>query len=312
MFLPKFKIYHQNLNTYYLNLPQFVDFLKDDLFTGYIQIKRTDKDFFIFLEMGQVLNCLEVSDNNYQMLSLEEILNKIGKGDYVNVYYLPEETVIFWANLVTGNVLYPNLSSDFTDLIKLLAKLKHEGLTGWLEITSPQKEKSFVYFQNGKVIGSCCSWKGYKFYEGEDLLPEIIKKHAKAVFDVYKVSLDKGISGEISKEEVINFFAEYIKILEEVMSKKEFSLLWRQKGIEKADKYPFLDPFASEFEYKEGEINFWADVSPNELLEALKEVCSEIIKEKKLTEKINDRTQEIKGKYKTFIKKNGLFSLVGS
>ncbi|MDL1969760.1 MAG: hypothetical protein LWW94_02075 [Candidatus Desulfofervidaceae bacterium] len=304
-FLPRFEIYHQNLSTYYLNLPQFIDFLKNDLFTGYIQIKGTHKDFLIFLEIGQILNCLEITENNYQILSLEEILNKVGKEEYVDVYYLPEETAIFWANLVTGSILYPNLSSDFTDLIKLLAKLKDEKLTGWIEINSPQKEKSFVYFQNGKVIGSCCSWKGNKFYKGEDLLPEIIKKYSKAVFDVY-------ISGETSIEEAINFFEAYIKILEEIIGKKEFSLLWRRKGVEKADKYPFLDPFANEFEYKEGKINFWGEVSPNEFIEALKEVCSEIIKEKKLTEKMKDKTKEIKDQHKTFIEKNGLFSLVGS
>ena len=310
MFLPQFEVYHKNLHTSYLNLSNFINFLKNDLFTGYIQIKTSEKECLIFLDHGQVINTFEILNNEYKFLSLEGILSNINEG-IVNVYRLPEETAPFWANLVTAEILYPNLSTDFTDLIRLLHKLKREEITGWAEIILSGNEKSFIYFQNGIVIGTCSSWKNWLFEKGEAHLPEITKRTSEAVFNVYKLPLEQ-ISTNINLENITNFFQEYLAVLEKIIGEKNFSLLWRQKGVEKAEKYPFLDPFANEFEYKEGKIAFYGDASEKELLEALKEVCTEIIKHNKnLEKKIVQEASYLKQKYKIFIENTGLSSLLG-
>ena len=311
MFLPQFEVCHENLHTSYLNLSNFINFLKNDLFTGYIQVKTPEKEYLIFLDHGQVLNTVEILNNEYKFLSLEETLSNINEG-IVNVYRLPEETAPFWANLVTAEILYPNLSTDFTDLIKLIYKLKREEITGWAEINHSQGEKSFIYFQNGIVIGTCSSWRKWIFEEGEKCLPEITKRSSEAVFNVYKLRLEQ-ISVNINLENITNFFQEYLAILEKIIGEKNFSLLWRQKGIEKADEYPFLDPFANEFEYKEGKIAFYGDASEKELLEALKKMCAEIIDQKKeLKKKIIQEAGYLKQKYRIFIENTGLSSLLGT
>jgi len=310
LFLPQFEVYHENLHTFYLNLSNFINFLKNDLFTGYIQIKTSEKEYLIFLDHGQVLNTFEILNNKYNFLSLEEILSNINQG-IVNIYHLPEETAPFWANLVTAEILYPNLSTDFTDLIRLLHKLKREEITGWAEIILSENEKSFIYFQNGIIIGTCSSWKKWIFEKGEKSLPEITKRASKAVFNVYKLPLEQ-VSANINLENITNFFQEYLAILERFIGEKNFSLLWRQKGIEKAERYPFLDPFANEFEYKEGKIVFYGDTSEKELLEALKEVCAEIIDQKKdLKKRIIQEASYLKQKYSIFIENTGLSSLLG-
>jgi len=311
LFLPQFEGYHENLHTFYLNLSNFINFLKNDLFTGYIQIKTSEKEYLIFLDQGQVLNSLEILNNKYKFLSLGEILSNINEG-IVNVYYLPEETASFWANLVTAEILYSNLSTDFTDLVKLIYKLKKEEITGWAEINHLQGEKSFIYFQNGIIIGTCCSWKKWIFEEKENNLPEIARRASKAVFNVYKIPLEQ-TAANINLEDITNFFQEYLAILEKIIGKKFFFFLWRQKGIEKAEKYPFLDPFANEFEYKEGKIVFYGDVSERELLEALKEVCAEIIDQKKdLKKRIIQEASYLKQKYSIFIENTGLSFLLGT
>lgn len=312
MFLPQFKICHQNLHTSYLNLANLISFLKNDLFTGYIQTKVSEKEFLVFLDHGQILNSFEIVDNKYKFLPLEEILNTIKGEGTVNVYYLPEETALFWANLATAEILYPNLSTDFTDLIKLMHKLKKEEVTGWTEITSSQGEKSFVYFQNGTIIGTCSSWRKWVFEESEKYLPEITERASEAIFNVYKLRLDK-TPANVTLEEITNFFQEYLATLEKFLGKKEFSLLWRQKGIEKVVKYPFLDPFANEFKYKEGKIVFEGNATEKELIEALKEICEEIIQQKKDLEKnIIQETRYLKEKYRTFIENTGLSFLLGT
>jgi len=309
MFLPRFKVRLSNLHTYYLEMPKLIEFLKNDLFTGYIQIQAEEKNLMIFLDTGQIINCLEVSNNDYRNLTLEELLTNIKKEEFVHVFYLPENTVLFWANLFTGKILYPDLSTEFTDANRLIQKLKRENLTGWMEINLPMKEKGIIYFQNGEIIGTCSSWRKWNFQEGEEFLPEITERISQATFNVYKLTLEETLENDLTVENILSFFQELISALEDVIGEKEFFLLWRHKAIEKAEKYPFLDPFANEFEYKSKKIIYEGTASEKELINGLKEICGEIIKERKLQKEISSKIKELKEKYKLFIEKAELLEL---
>jgi len=310
LFLPQFNPYHENLHTHYLNLSRLIEFLKSDLFTGYVQIKGAEKEFLIFLEDGQILSSIENTDDEYKSLPFQDVLNAIGEDESVNIYHLPQETAPFWANLATAEVLYPGLSSDFTVLLKLIHKLKQEKLTGWIESRLSEDEKSLVYFKDGKIMGTCSSWRGFVFDEEEKHLSEVIEKSSEGVFNVYKLLLDRVTS--MALEEIINFYQEYLHILEKTVGHRQFSLSLRQKCVEKAEKYPFLDPFANELEFKEGKLSFVGDASERQLLEALKEVCVEIIKEKGLEKKIDKEAGDLKEKYKVFLENTGLSALLAT
>jgi hypothetical protein len=46
-------------------------------------------------------------------------------------------------------------------------------------------------------------------------------------------------------------------------NKGEFLNTFKDTLIEKADDYPFLDPFAAKFKYENGEVNFSGEVTKN-------------------------------------------------
>jgi hypothetical protein len=308
MFFPRFKAYHENLNTYYVDLPKLITFLTNDLFNGYIHIKGEGKEFFIFFEMGELLKCLDISDNQIKEISWEEITEQLHYNEYLNIYFLPEETIFFWANLAYATLLYPNLTSEFTDPVRLLNKLKKEGLTGFIEIIMDH-EKSYIYFQEGSIIGTSSSWNKEMFIPGESEVSVIIGKIEKAIFNVYKVEEKAEMNLDKLLEEALKFFEKYISILEKSIGEKKFSTLWRQLALEKAEQYPFLDPFAGEFEYKKGKINLWSDISTVELTEGLKEVCLELAKEANLLPQQKEVLEKLKRDYKELIKRLNLFPL---
>ena len=162
MLWPKFKVRLNNLHTYYTDLLKLIEFLKNDLFTGYIQIWKEEKESMIFLDTGQIVKCIENKSAKYNDISLQHLIENLGKEEVIHVFDLPENSVMFWANLYMGKILYPNLSTDFTDTTRLILKLKRENLTGWMEIHLRQ-EKGIIYFQNGEIIGTCSSWRNWYF-----------------------------------------------------------------------------------------------------------------------------------------------------
>lgn len=69
---------------------------------------------------------------------------------------------------------------------------------------------------------------------------------------------------------------------QKIDQRETFSIKLRAGQIKVAEAYPFLDPFASEFEYLAGEIAFIGDASPDEfvagLTEALKHAFAQMLK----------------------------------
>ena len=59
----------------------------------------------------------------------------------------------------------------------------------------------------------------------------------------------------------------------------DFATLLNRKFVEKADLYPFLDPFAAEFQYADHKISFVGDTSDEELMHGVLESISEIAHE---------------------------------
>jgi hypothetical protein len=59
----------------------------------------------------------------------------------------------------------------------------------------------------------------------------------------------------------------------------DFATLLNRKFVEKAEKYPFLDPFAAEFKYADQKISFIGDTTDAEMLQGVLESIAEIAEE---------------------------------
>ncbi|MCP4687162.1 MAG: hypothetical protein GY859_03870, partial [Desulfobacterales bacterium] len=80
---------------------------------------------------------------------------------------------------------------------------------------------------------------------------------------------------------VLTALEEFVAIFESVVQtqkrlKGKFSPLLKKKFVDKADRYPFLDPFAAEFEYVNRKISFVGDAGEKELADGVFESVKEL------------------------------------
>ena len=78
-------------------------------------------------------------------------------------------------------------------------------------------------------------------------------------------------------EELLHILERIVKA-DKVM-KSGFSTALKRKFMEKADEFPFLDPFAAEFEYSDRKITFTGDAGSDELVRGLTECVKEMAEE---------------------------------
>ena len=80
--------------------------------------------------------------------------------------------------------------------------------------------------------------------------------------------------------------------------KGDFKTLLKKKFLELAEAYPFLDPFAGEFEYKDHKIRFTGDASEAQVAEGLLASVKSLAKE-------NGIQSEIKAAIDGWLNKHG-------
>ena len=213
----------------------------------------------------------------------------------INVYNIGAEQVHFWSNLSNAAEVYKDLSTEFTDLEGLVRKMGSEGFTGFINI-SLQNEGGggLLFFMNGQLNGGSYSWEEGVVSGSEENNELLIQKTVESggTFDVVEIPLSKGdlegeSTGDPSKHssETITSLEELLALLERAISsnkkiKAPFSKLLKKKFLEKANKYPFLDPFAAEFEYSDQEISYVGGASDTDLakgvIESVKELAEEL------------------------------------
>ena len=86
-------------------------------------------------------------------------------------------------------------------------------MTGFIEITMGS-EKSYIYFQEGNIIGTSSSWNKRRFIQGDSEVSAIIKRIENAIFNVYKVE-------EKAEMNLDKLLEELDKIPDEILSKEE-------------------------------------------------------------------------------------------
>ena len=69
------------------------------------------------------------------------------------------------------------------------------------------------------------------------------------------------------------------KVVREKNKKADFQKLLKQKFVENADRFAFLDPFAGEFEYADQKITFSGRVSNRDLVDGVVAAVREMARE---------------------------------
>lgn len=326
MRVPKGKPVHEHLSTSYVKVGALLADLQVHDFTGYVQIGFRGYMAFVFLDSGSIIGAVEQVDTASRTGSeaIDGLLVRSEQRDGdVSIYEHPSATIQAISGIIDGQPIYTNLSSDFTDLDKLIKKLtKESGTTWYIEVVAEEGlGVGVAYILDGRADG-VYSPLDSPTLEGADAIKTMLEVSEAfgATFNVYSVPLQVQVApvaepvGEapprlkvvgstepsaatqsatlsaaapvatavaadvVNEEEIaplVRLLGEVVSSVEGVVSVRDgagsFAIELRAGQLEVADRYPFLDPFAAEFEYHAGEIVFVGSVDPADFAAGLGE-----------------------------------------
>ena len=294
----------EGLNSFYLNVARFIEHFGGELLTGAIHFFSGKAEGVVYIDEHAILSGI-YEDKSGRLIGAEAvdyITANTGENTFsVAVYEIEPEYVHFWSNLPNAEVIHSNLSTEFTDLKKLIIKMQSEHLTGYVEvIINGVDEKGLVFLNMGTISGSLFPWNRKNLTNSRQDMDRLIAESEKSggEFNVYEVKLihnnfsDTLDSSEEKTSETADAPEMSLMIIEELLTifedtfnnnnkgKSDFKTLLRRKFVEKADIYDFLDPFAAEFQYEGGKIEYNGDAGTDMLargiVDCIKEIAEEI------------------------------------
>ncbi len=317
MVLPRGQAVYENLLTFFIRMENFLQFLEEDYFTGYLEFKSGQAKGIVFYEDGEILTSYFEDPTTSERIVGQEAMSIImkrsnSKDGVINLYKFNREIARILSSVTSKEALYKDLSTEFTDIEKIIAQLSKDSFSGYIEVRfSNQKERALIFLHAGKPIECVITLTNGTVRSGIGILNKIIE-HAKnvgAAFDVYKAELQ--ISKQkiktlppLNKAEVIEFLEKSFDIINSIfqsrLGAKSFERIYNETCIELADKYPFLDPFIAEIYFRDGHLRINTEIDLPILLEGINECLSQTFEKvtpsfKNLHTEISSRIEHLMG-----------------
>jgi hypothetical protein len=284
MMFPKDRAVYANLNTSFTDFNELLNDLNGRRITGYSLVSFPGYAGVLFLQDGAVVAGLEQVDGvrNVDSRAVTAIHARAReKGGTIDVYALNPEILALIVGVLDADALYRDLASGFTSLDRLLARLSDDGHTGYVEITLENgRGAGMIFFDAGRAV-ECVFAMDDQAVSGTQVLAALVDavSHDEAVFNVYRVRRAPAIAepeaatetpprpaqAEPVPEEqeepgLLEFWGEVlggVEALVDGLSKSgRFGLALKEVLVSRASTYPFLDPFAAEFDYRDGTVRF--------------------------------------------------------
>jgi len=295
--IPKRQPVLENLNIYYLDVRKLLEHFQGEIGSGGIYFKSHAAEGVIFFDQDQLVSGF-FEDKDISISGNDAVERLLAAGDEynfsVNIYQIGPEEVYYWASIPTAEKIYKDLSTEFTDLEGLIKKMSAEKMTGYIDVTiGNDKENGLIFLINGKIMGGSYSWGNgapSPSKKNQDLLIQKTKELG-GTFNVCRIPLknaqtdNEPVAGEVNHPEAAIVMMEaLLSIFEKVVHKKkkkkaDFQKLLKQKFVEHADRFAFLDPFAGEFEYAEQKITLSGRVSDRDLVDGVVAVVKGMARE---------------------------------
>jgi hypothetical protein len=300
--LPKEQPVIEGLNSYYLDVIKLLEHYQGEIGSGGIHFNSPAEEGVLFFDKDAVLSGTYQGKDGEVLTgddAIDRLIDAVKDSNFMlDVYSLDPEKIYFWANMPTAEPMFRDLSTDFTDLDGLINKMKTEKLTGYIDASIKNgDEGGLVFFMNGEIIGGSFSWGDGQLNRSVESRNLLIRKtkESGAIFHVSKISLTNGdAESETNSMGETRAAADVIKSLQELLDifernirggrfiKGDFSTVLKKKFMEKADKYLFLDPFAGEFSYSNGKIEFTGDEDLQDVFKGVTESVKELAQELKV------------------------------
>jgi hypothetical protein len=318
--IPKEQPIVKSIHSSYVIPSKLIEFYMAKLASGCIHFKNDHSEGVIYISKKSVLSAyFQQSDETVTGdEAIEKITRIISENNYIiNIYHIPEDVNHLYATLTGVKYHYQDLSTDSTDLDKIISIMLNEEHTGSIEvILNNSRDSGLLFFQQGRLIKGSYSF-ACKGKTEEEKVEELIEKSLElgGYFNVKKFSFgDFGKNASAtdatepkdSKESADSVF---IDMLNEILNLTEklfidngtdslaFERSLKKKFIDKAEQYPFLDPFFNEFSYANGKLSIHSNPDKNEVAEGLLSSILEICDSQGMTDGIERELTLISDKY---------------
>jgi hypothetical protein len=293
--IPKQQPLFEGLSSYFLNIRRFFEHFQSEPGSFGIHMKSPLIEGIVYLDSGSIVNAL--CQSNSAAATGDGAVSKLmaiaEKQDVkVSVYQVDPNLIFIWANSLNARPLHKNLTSDITDLDRLIAKMTNERLTGMIEVSLHDgSDSGLVFFHEGKILHAS-TLSGQHGESTEDVIARLIQtsRSQGGTFQVNTIpahrgdlphpSSDEGHSAggpELERQTGRGVAFDPVPMLEELLGLAEslcsetkqpedFQSLFRKAALKLADKYRFLDPFEKDFDYSKGKIRLETDVQSNLLV----------------------------------------------
>ena len=282
----------ENLNIYYLNVRKLIEHFQGEIGSGGIHFKSHAAEGVIFFDQDELLSGY-FQDKDIQISGYDAVERLLEAGDdynfSINIYQIGPEEIYYWASIPAAEKIYKDLSTEFTDLEGLIKKMSSEKLTGYIDVAiGDGKENGLIFLINGKNMGGSYSWGNgapSPSKKNQDLLIQKTKESGGS-FNVCRIPL-KNMKTETEPDQIgttLAMLEELLRIFEKVVrlrtkKRTDFQKLLKQKLVQHADRFAFLDPFAGEFEYTGQKISFSGNAGDQDLVDGIIAVVREMAQE---------------------------------
>jgi hypothetical protein len=293
MMFPKDRTVYANLNTSFTSFEALIGDLQERKLTGYVEVSAPGYTGTLLLSEGEVVSAQEIAGDRRVVgpAASRGVLERAAARDgVINVYSAFPDVVLLLHRLMDSRPLYRDLTSAFTSLDRLIAKLRSDGLTGYVEVhVAESGGVGVIYLAGGEPVESVFS-VGQEMSNGQGALNGIVSavNTSGGTFNVFVEAGHDAVAGvppaapaqEGYRAELIAFWEEVIAGVEStadgVSKPGRFMLAFKEVLVSRAVTYPFLDPFAAEFSYTAGHISFDLPL-PDDFSKALSDCLGDTI-----------------------------------
>ena len=202
--IPREKPAIKNMNSYYLNMQKLIEHYQGELGAGVVYFKAPSMECALFFDEYQVVSgcCEEKGKKTIGKTAIERIVKLSSLRNFsVSVYYVRPDRLYFWANLPNSKTIYNNLTTEFTDLDRLIRKMEGEKLTGYIDVQLKGDFKGgILFFFNGEVIGGLSSKDQGNIDRSSTFREDLITHSAEhgGKFSVSQIFMDEKINRSAS------------------------------------------------------------------------------------------------------------------
>jgi len=272
----------EGLNSYYLEPSRLLEHYQGQLDSGVIHFKSASAEGAVFFDKDGLLEGVyEGKEENLRGKdAVQRLIHSTRSDNYtIGVYELEPEKLYYWTSILKAERVHENLSTEFTDLEGLMRKMASEKLSGYIEISvSSSEDRAFLFFKSGRMLGGSYSWRKGRLDRSQESRNSIIQtaKEKGALFHVSRISAGNPAEEKagLPTQHILEAVEELLVAVEDLFRsnksvKGDFRTLLKKAFLELAETYPFLDPFAGEFEYADRKVRFTGESGEARLAEGL-------------------------------------------